>query len=78
MKSDILVEDLAQHYQERKFRKAQLFKNNYHRFLSSTKCYFIFVLQSHVTLKPRTKTRGNTLYSNIDGLQVATGMLHAT
>lgn len=76
MKCNILRADLAQHYQERKFRKAQLFEKNHQNFLSSTKCYFTFAIQSHVTLRPRTQMRANTSYCNIDARQVATGMLH--
>lgn len=77
MKCDVVRADSAQHCQERTVRKAQHLEKNYQSFLSSTKCYFTFTLQNCVTLRPRTKTRGNTSYCNIAGLQVAVGMLPA-
>lgn len=74
MKCDVVRADSAQHCQERTFRKAQHFTKNHQSFLSSTKCYFTFTLQNCVSLRPRTKTRGNTSYCNIAGIQGTVGM----
>lgn len=78
MKCDVVRADSAQHCQERTFWKAQHFQKNHQSFLSSTKCYFAFTLQNRMTLRPRTKMRGNTSYCNIVYSWNSGGCEHAT